>query len=233
MIPETIRVGAVWLLPETVRNIMVLANAVRVVSSNGVGNIGCDRPRFLFRDIVAGREVEFDEGARLGKEPFAYVLSGTETAAEKRYPVGGALIVPENLALPKGMLLLETPEAGDYHSFRSLQIVGITTRQTLMFGLAEKSYEVMLRGDRDPASLRAAVNKCIRDKKGHFTSVPEKEYLNYGSNSRLACMEIREVQHLPTTWGGLDLIADFRSAESRLEFARRKQEEKKHPGIDL
>lgn len=170
-----------------------------------------------------------------GKAPFDYIIELAKISSHREVPIPGRAVLPENMPLPKGTVLLETTVSASYHSFESLQIVGFSKHQRLIVGFAETSYELTFSGDADLTKLHRETIQAelLAEHRTHFTTNPNEEYLNWCPAKRVPCLEIREIQHRPETWGSLQVMTDLRAEPNHATFKGKIGRSTPDKGIDL
>lgn len=231
-----LRIGSVWALPSTFLYLRVTGGAVQAIAAtDGVAHLVCDRPRFLFRDLQAGRVTEFDAGMRFGQEPFEYNIESATLSTRRETTTPGQSVLPENVPPPKDSVVLETATRADYHHYDSLQIIGITKHQRLIVGFSATSYQLTFSDSADLGQFyRSAVKAdLLNGHAAHFTTLPHEAFLNWCPSKRIFCAEISEIQHRPDSWGALQVLTDLRADPSHAAFRTRITRSAPAKGMDL
>jgi hypothetical protein len=185
--------------------------------------------------LQAGLASDLVAGMRLGQPPFDYSIESAVVSSRRETLAPGQKVLPESLPIPKGTVLLETESTAEYHNFDSLQVVGVTSRGRLVIGFASTSYQLILPEDVNPAQLyRAAVKTdLLADHCTHFTTLMDEAYVDLLPVRRHRCTEISLVSQHSASWGGLDLLDDWRNEPAHAALLAKVVEKSKARGMDI
>lgn len=237
MIAVALKTDDACFFPSTVLYLRISAAAVEVVTTQGTARFESNHPRYLLRDLMGGRINEITTGLKIGQSPMDYTVHSSTLAKRHTHNPSVGAAVPENVPLPKRVILFETVAFGDYHPFDSLEIVGIKRNGNLVFGLIDTTYELTFPLDADARKVFRAAVDFAADPRGHFTSRPRNDYLDcleWICGKRIHCDELVEVQHRPETWGrAVEIVSDFRDDPDHTAFRARKPPFSPRPGIDF
>lgn len=215
MVTESIQSDGPGLFPSSVLFLRALGLAVEVISTEGALRIETDRPRLALRDLQGGTLKEARAGMRIGAFPFDYRILGAKIVARRKSSAFWPAIVPDNVPLDKGTILVETRVFGDYHTFDSLRIVGIKTNGCLVMGFADAVYEMRVPAHFNPRKMyREAIERHLLNKhEAHFCALAAIDYLYPAT--RFYFEEITEVDILPKAWGStIEILTDLRGDPS-------------------